>query len=104
MTSDLIREFVEFFDKLIILSIHFISASLESRDNKTFAYILSFLFPGIGVLYLGNEMKGFAIFFVSIILVPLRIYTSIGLLFSALSFLIWLYGMYATYRELELIN
>lgn len=104
MPSELIDDFIKLLEKLLILIFHYIKSSLESRSNKSFAYILSFLFAGIGVSYLGNERKGLIIFLVSIILIPLRIYSRWGLMFSAISFLVWAYGMYATYHEASIIG
>ena len=99
MASDSISNILEFLEKMVILACHYVLSSLENRDNKSFAFILSFLFSGIGISYLGNVPKGLTIFFVSLILVPLRIYTSFGLMFSVFSFVIWLYGLYATNIE-----
>lgn len=99
MASEIIENIAELFEKLVLWGGHFVVSSVENRDNKSFALILSFLFPGIGILYLGNLPKGLTIFFVTVILVPLRIYSSFGLMFSVLSFLIWLYGLYATNME-----
>lgn len=104
MPAELIDDFMKLLEKVIILIFHYIQSSLKSRSNKKFAYVLSFLFAGTGVAYLGNEPKGLTIFIVSIILIPLRIFSSFGLMFSVFSFLLWAYGMFATYQEANLIN
>ena len=99
MASDSITKIAEILEKLTVLTCHYVISSVENRDNKSFALILSFLFSGIGISYLGNVPKGLTIFLVSLILIPLRIYSSFGMMFSVFSFILWLYGMYATHSE-----
>lgn len=63
--------------------------------NKALALVISFIFTGLGLVYLGDEKRGLILFGIAILLNCMGMWvTSI---FSYLSLIIWLYGLYATY-------
>ena len=71
--------------------------------NMKAALIMSFLVPGLGVIYAGNMEKGLLLFGASFVLVFLNIYV-LGIFGSFLSFLLWLYSLYVTYEEVNIAN
>ena len=99
MEDDSLDNFVETVKKLLIIGLSFVLSSLQSRDNKKFAMILSFLVPGAGLIYYGNMNKGLLILIFYLLFIPLRIFTNWGMTFAVLSFLVWLYSLYATHME-----
>ncbi len=64
-------------------------------------YIISFLFPGLGIAYLGNVQKGVLIFAISVVCIFLKIFLRWGIIFSVIGFLVWAYGLYSTYSEIN---
>lgn len=66
------------------------------NQKSAIALALSFFLPGIGLIYLGDTQKGIGLFVSSIICNLISIYS---FFFSILVFVIWAYGMYATYVE-----
>ena len=69
--------------------------------TKHIAYVISFLLPGLGIAYLGNINKGLTIFAIAVIVRILKIWV-LGMSGSVIFFLIWAYGLYATYQEAQL--
>ena len=70
------------------------------NKNPLFALILSFIFPGLGQIYNGQNRKGILLivsYIVSIVLWMILI----GFI---LTILVWLYGLYDAYNTAELIN
>ena len=70
------------------------------NKNPLFALILSFIFPGLGQIYNGQNHKGILLivsYIVSIVLWMILI----GFI---LTILVWLYGLYDAYNTAELIN
>lgn len=66
-----------------------------AEKNKALALVISFIFTGLGIAYLGDEKRGLILFSAAIVLNCLGMWvTSI---FSYLSIILWLYGLYATY-------
>ena len=66
-----------------------------AEKNKALALVISFIFTGLGLVYLGDEKRGLILFGIAILLNCMGMWvTSI---FSYLSLIIWLYGLYATY-------
>ncbi len=66
------------------------------------AIIISILFTGLGVAYAGNVKKGIIIFGLALLLNVLGMWTSN--IFSKISILLWIYGLYATYQEVKTVN
>ena len=75
------------------------NSSLENR-NPLIAAILSFLFPGLGQFYNGQNRKGISFVIVAIISVFLFIILIGGLIYI----LIWLWSLLDAYQSAEAIN
>ena len=71
--------------------------------TRNIALIISFLLPGLGIAYLGNTKRGVTIFAIAVIFRILKIFV-LGLYGSIIFFLIWAYGLYATYEETQLLS
>ena len=71
-------------------------------DDTKIALIISFLLPGLGIVYLGNSNRGFTIFAIAVIVRILKMFV-LGFFGSVISFAIWAYGLYATYEEARLL-
>lgn len=71
------------------------------QKSMAVAMIISFLLTGLGVAYAGNVKKGILLFAGGVIFSILGI--AIGIC-SVIAILIWAYGMYSTYTEVELAN
>ena len=97
--DDTLNSLIDTFKKLMIIAWDFISSSIENRDNKKFALVLSILVPGTGLIYWGNTKKGLEILIAYLLMIPLRIFTHWGMFFASVSFVIWLYSLYATHME-----
>lgn len=67
--------------------------------SKEIALLISFFLAGLGIAYVGDIKKGAVIFASAVICNLLSIY--FGLIFSIIVFLIWAYGMYATYMYFQ---
>ena len=63
------------------------------------ALVISFIFSGLGIAYAGNLEKGLIIF-ASVILCNIFGFI-IHPIFGRISVLIWIYGLYATYTEVN---
>ena len=70
------------------------------NKNPLFALILSFIIPGLGQIYNGQNRKGILLI-VSIIVSIVLWMILIGFI---LTILVWLYGLYDAYNTAELIN
>jgi len=70
-------------------------------DNKNMkvALIISVVFTGLGIAYAGNIKKGVIIFACKMVLNILSMYFS--MIFYVLGILLWIYGLYATYLEVN---
>ena len=56
---------------------------------------ISFFLPGLGIAYLGDYKKGLTIFAAVVVCHIISIFS---FTFSVIEFIIWLYGLYATYQ------
>ena len=72
------------------------------EKNLVFALILSFLWSGLGLIYAGDKKKGIILAVIAIIFELLMLY--INQLFGMGVFIVWIYSIYATYQEVQLIN
>ncbi len=68
-----------------------------AEKNSNVAMILSFLFTGVGIAYLGNVSKGLGLLAVGIICNLLGMYV-FGF-FHYISILTWIVSLYLTYKE-----
>ena len=73
-----------------------------SEKSPTIAVLWSFLFTGIGLVYLGKTAKGLLIFSIGVLFNVLGIIV-IGL-FHYLSILTWILGLYITYKDSKKIK
>lgn len=64
----------------------------SKHTDMLLVLIISFLLPGIGVAFAGNTKKGIIIFIV---------WAITTLIFAPIGTIIWLYGLYATYIEVN---
>ena len=62
----------------------------SKQTDKLIALIISFLLPGLGVVYVGNTIKGVIIFIIWIMFT---------MIFAPIGTIVWVYGIYATYIE-----
>ena len=69
--------------------------------DTAIALAISFFLSGLGIAYLGNAKKGAMIFGSVVVCHILSIFF---FTFSVIEFIIWAYGMYATYQEANLVN
>lgn len=74
-----------------------------SEKNMALALLISFFLTGLGIAYAGDVKKGVSIFALSIILNIISIY-AFGLILGIIVFVLWVYGMYATYLEVNSYN
>ena len=73
-----------------------------AQKNMWIAMIISFIFTGLGIAYAGNVQKGVGLFAAAILCNILGMKVSVIL--SIISIVIWIYGLYATYQEVKLVN
>ncbi|MBQ6100438.1 MAG: hypothetical protein IJL02_11335 [Methanobrevibacter sp.] len=71
-------------------------------DNMKVALLISVIFSGLGLAYLGDVKKGLTYFGITIVLNVLGMWVSS--IFSFISILVWLYALYLTYIEAQLVN
>lgn len=73
-----------------------------AEKNMAIALILSIIFPGIGLVYAGDAVKGLIIFVAVIVLSfigPATLF--IG---NIIALILWIYGIYATYQQVNAVN
>ena len=70
-------------------------------DNKdtAIALLISFFIPGIGIAYLGDAKEALMILAAWVIC---KIFSFFSFYMGVVVFLIWAYGMYATYKKASL--
>lgn len=68
----------------------------NNSKNMALALIISFIFTGLGIAYAGDVKRGLIIFVLGIVFNILGL--SVSAFFSIISIVIWIYGMYATYK------
>ena len=73
-----------------------------SEKSRTSAMILSFLFTGMGFVYLGNAKKGIGLFAIGVICNLLGMFL-FGF-FHYISILTWIVSLYLTYKEPIITN
>lgn len=73
-----------------------------AEKNMAIALILSFIWSGLGLIYAGDMQKGIILAVAAIIFDVLFWY--ISAIFGMVVFIIWLYSMYATYKEVQAVN
>ena len=74
------------------------------RDKKTgtsIALVLTFILTGLGSIYAGNTKKGLALLILRVLFAALAIFSNI---FGILSVLVWVYGFYEVYNDVQIAN
>ena len=77
------------------------AVNVKNEKNMITALIISFILPGLGILYAGNKKKGIILFIVALIFGFMGLGVSIC---SVIGVLIWAYGLYETYNEVKIAN
>ncbi len=73
-----------------------------AEKSMAIALIISLILTGLGIAYAGNTKKGVIIFAIAVVFNILSMW--VAMIFSIFAFVIWIYGMYATYQEVQLVN
>ena len=75
---------------------------MAEEKSMAIAMIISFFLSGLGLAYAGDIQKGVIIFVASIAFNVLYLFVSS--LFGIAAFVVWIYGMYATYERVNEVN
>ncbi len=73
-----------------------------AKKNMLIAMIISFIFTGLGIAYADNLNKGFGLFIAAVICGILG--ATVNFVFSGVAIIIWIYSLYATYKEVKYVN
>lgn len=73
-----------------------------AEKNMIIALVLSIIWSGLGLIYAGNMQKGIILAVLAIIFEVLLLY--VNQIFGLIVFIIWIYSLYATYKEVKSIN
>lgn len=73
-----------------------------TEKNMIVALTISFILSGLGIAYAGDIKKGAGIFAVVIVLNIMGIW--VNPIFSHISTIAWLAGLYLTYQEVKAVN
>ena len=73
-----------------------------AKKNMIIALVLSLIWSGLGLIYAGDVQKGIILAVVAIIAEVLYLFVS--QIFGIVVFIIWIYSLYATYKEVKAIN
>ena len=71
-------------------------------DTKAIiALVISFMFTGLGIAYLGDIKKGVGLFAIGVIVNLLGLYVSS--IFYYIALIVWIVALYLTYKEAEAV-
>ena len=71
-------------------------------DTKAIiAIVISFIFTGLGIAYLGDIKKGVGLFAIGVIVNLLGLYVSS--IFYYIALIVWIVALYLTYKEAEAV-
>jgi len=71
-------------------------------DTKAIiALVISFIFTGLGIAYLGDIKKGVGLFAIGVIVNLLGLYVSS--IFYYIALIVWIVALYLTYKEAEAV-
>lgn len=73
-----------------------------AQKNMIIALVLSFIWSGLGLIYAGDTQKGIILAVAALICELLYFY--VNQIFGIIVFIIWIYSMYATYKEVQAVN
>lgn len=71
------------------------------NKNIYISLILTFILTGLGSIYAGNTKKGLALLILRVLFAVLAIFSNI---FGILSVLVWIYGFYEVYNDVQIAN
>ena len=71
------------------------------NKNIYIALVLTFILTGLGSIYAGNTKKGLALLILRVLFAALAIFSNI---FGILSVLVWVYGFYEVYNDVQIAN
>ena len=70
-----------------------------AEKSKIIALVISFIFTGLGIAYLGDVKKGLILFAIAVVLNCLGLWVS--KIFSYIAILLWIAALYLTWKEAE---
>ena len=73
-----------------------------AKKNMIIALILSFIWSGLGLIYADDMKRGIILAVAAIICYILMYY--VAQIFGLVVFIIWIYSMYATYKQVKAVN
>ena len=73
-----------------------------ANKNMVIALILSFIWSGLGLIYADDMKKGIILAVAAVICYALMYY--VAAIFGMVVFIIWIYSMYATYKQVKAVN
>ena len=73
-----------------------------ANKNMIIALVLSFIWSGLGLIYAGDMQKGIILAVLAIIAEVL--FLCVSQIFGLVVFIIWIYSMYATYKQVKAVN
>lgn len=73
-----------------------------AKKNMILAMVLSIIWSGLGLIYAGNIQKGIIIAVLAVVFEIL--FYLVANIFGLLIFIIWIYSLYATYKEVKAVN
>ncbi len=73
-----------------------------ARKNMIIALILSIIWSGLGLIYANDMVKGIILLVLAIIFELLHLFVS--QIFGIIVFIIWIYSLYATYKQVKAVN
>ena len=72
-------------------------------DTKAIiALVISFIFTGLGIAYLGDIKKGVGLFAIGVIVNLLGLYVSS--IFYYIALIVWIVALYLTYKEAQALE
>ncbi len=73
-----------------------------AEKNMIVALILSFIWSGLGLIYAGDMQKGIILVVAAVIIYLL--FWFVSTIFGIVVFIVWIYSLYATYKEVQAVN
>lgn len=71
------------------------------RQELNIALVLTFILTGLGSIYAGNTKKGLTLLILRVLFAALAFFSNI---FGILSVLVWVYGFYEVYNDVQIAN
>lgn len=70
-----------------------------AEKSRIIALIISFIFTGLGIAYLGDVKKGVILFAIGVVLSCLGLW--LASVFSYIAILVWIVALYLTWKEAD---